>query len=626
MPAWKRRAYVAVLTAVILGSLGSVALELATLWVPIDVPVEFEAGHPTEIVEVSDDVDGIEPGDRIVAVDGWGVDAGSLGDTRRRFAEAGLRNRRGPWTFTLEDSLGESPRRVEVALEADRDLWGDLFSAGISLPGILAGALGLLVLGARDRAAGVERFVVLCIASGLPLLVMALPVLVRGLYFPLWANASSLSGWYLLGFLLWPLVFGHALIRFLHDFLDSGPEERARFPSPPIPRLLGWVLRVGLALMVVLTGVAVVAPDADVPGTPFEVLDFGLAMTVLVSIGSFVAFAVVWMVGATRTVLALIRARRPAIEGDPEAAQRLRVALLGFKVGAVAFGAVLGMILVGVVSAFTAGILDVLVGGPDERMEFSTPEALGVAVAFVGWASLFLALSAPFVGIGMAVLRRGLWNVDLIASRTMVASFLGFGFVGVWAVADELLEAVVPGDFALAGPVVAGLVVAGVRAPVTRAVRRRFFPESLGFPEAVARATRRLAAVDARPGERTTEDAARLLDAILREEIGADPVGVVTRAAGEVTVTWTRPVDGLPSSHALVGVLDALHEDPVPVRTDAGPFLAVPVGVGEVHTAALLGPRGGGRLYDSSERRLLGLLLAPVGRLFENGPGDSGSR
>lgn len=634
MPTWKRRAYVGALLAVIVGSLAAMALELATLWVPIDLPVELEAGHPTEVVEVSEGVEGIEPGDRIVAIDGWGVQAGTLGETRRRVAEAGLRNRRGPWVFTVEDSAGANPRNVTVALRADRDLWGDLLGAAIMLPGVLAGALGLLVLGARDRAPGVERFVVLCLTGGLPLPVMSLPLLARGPLLPLWADASPASGWYVLGFLLWPLLFGHALIPFLHDFLESGPEDREEFPSPPIPRVLGWLLRVGLALVLVLTGVAAVAPEAIVPGTPFEALDFGLVIAVAASIVPVVVFAAFWIVRATRSVLALIRARRPVVEADPEAVQRLRIAILGFKVGAVAFGMVLSLIAAVLAGAFIAGFLDEILGEPDGTLDLSPPEALVVAGAALGWASLFLALSAPFLGIGLAVLRRGLWNVDLIASRTMVASFLGFGFVGVWALADELLEAVVPGQFALAGPVLAGVVVASVRAPISRAVARRFFPESLGFPEAVARATRRLAAVDAPPAGRAGGEAGRargdhaaaLLANVLRQEIGADPVGVVTRVHGTTQVHWTRTVDGAPAPPELIRVLDALGDDPVPLRTDAGPFLAVPVGVGDVHIAALLGPRGNGRLYDASERRLLSLLLAPAGRLFEGRAGGPESR
>ncbi|MEQ9398109.1 MAG: hypothetical protein RJQ04_02985 [Longimicrobiales bacterium] len=602
MPAWKRRAYVGLLWLVVVGNLLAVGLETASLWMPTELPMDIGVGRVAGVGEVTDPDLDIRPGDDVVAIDGRGVDAGSREFTRSRYREAALRSGRGPWTLTVVDSTGRTPRNVPVALQRRPDVVDDLGSSALLLPAILAGILGLLALRARERDPSVERFVVLCLVSGLPLGAFALLLAWRTLLWPLLTEGMSLSGWFLLGFALWPFVFGHALIRFLHDFLGADADERERFPVPPLSRLLGWLLRIGLAGVVGLTVVAAVAPDTPLPGAPdpesFLLLDFGLVMTVGLSVASLVVYLAVWLVRATRTVLALIRHRQPVLSRDPEAAQRVRAAVLGIRVGALSFGGVLAMVATLLASAFAAGALEAM------DVDLMAPDAVALAAGVLGWALLFLALAAPFLGVGLAVLRQGLWDVDLIASRAAVGSILGVGFVGMWAVADELLEAAVPGQFELAGPILAGVAVAALRAPVSRAVQARFFPDGLDFPDLLASAARRLGAAD------TTAPTA--VAGILHNALGASPAGLVRRASdGSVSVAWAGSDGRWPEGPAFAPLFET-EADSVEVRTDQGPLLALPLEGASGRAVVLLGPRAGRGLYGREERRLLVILLAPL--------------
>ncbi len=178
----------------------------------------------------------------------------------------------------------------------------------------------------------------------------------------------------------------------------------------------------------------------------------------------------------------------------------------------------------------------------------------------------------------------------------------------MWAVADEAVEAMVPGGLAAAGPVIAGLTVAGIQGPLSGWLRRRFGSSGEALPDALARASQRLGS--------SSDDPAAVLGRALAGEVGATPVAVVTPSSSRAAVAWSSPDwEGLPEP-VLDRVLDALESDPaVPVRTDAGPFLAAGIGRDPVRAAVLLGPRNGA-LYGRDERKMIAVMLGPTAHLF----------
>lgn len=558
MPTRKRNAYVAALLLAIAGILATVVLEVASLWVPTELAFDVQDNHPDEIVSVADSTTGLRPGDRIVAIGGLGVAGGSRTDIVARFGAAARAAGRGPYEMTVTDSMGEAPRRVVVTPTLVESPGDDLVSVLFLLPALLAAGMGLLALGARTRDPSVERFVGLCLVAALPVLLLAFPV-------------------------TWE-----------------------RYPAPPVPRVMAALAGIGLVVVLGLAGLAAVQRwtplfnGAEWMPDPAESASVVFAV-VIVSLGLFTLW---WLYRALRSVLGLTRAGRGA--SDPEVRLKLRWAVLGLRTGAFAFAGILTAAVLLIVGAFVFGFLEatgVVAGDGDGGLTITGAPA--VAFSVTASACFFLALAAPFAGIGLSVMRQGLWNVDLIASRTALVSLLGVGFVGVWAVADELIEALVPGQLALAGPILAGAAVASVRVPLSRFVRRALFPDAVDVPEAVERSAHRLAA---RPEEARAVGA---LASVLHEELGADPVAVIRRDPdGSARAEWTGSIGPALTSAQLGEVMRALPPRGLTVRTDAGPFVALPMGA---DAAALIGPLPDGRPPDGEGRRMLGVMLAMAG-------------
>ncbi|MEQ9398112.1 MAG: hypothetical protein RJQ04_03000 [Longimicrobiales bacterium] len=595
MPPWKRRVYRGLLVLSLVGATVAGVAILLTAAVPSDLP--FALGHDDGIVDPDPD-SGLRNGDRILAVDGRALHDGD-GFTSR-YKDIARWAGRGPWSFTVADSAGGAPRHVEVEASTP-GLGAVLFSLTFLAPSFLVAGVGLLALGARGGRPSVEPFVQLCLVACLPWTVIGLSHSLQLLAFPLTQAVADRPPPVALFFVAWPLAFVHTLISFLHRFPEPDPDLAETYPSPPVPRLVGVLVGLGLVYALGLAVAAYVRPDAAWVDP--------LVLQVLVSV-PLVVFVPFWLYRASRNAVALVRQRRNAEGLDPDARQRTRLAVLGLRVGVLAFTGFLGLQLLGLLLGMAGGLADALRPG-DPVHDFFVQEA-GAVLGMVGAGLIFVALTGPFAGIGLAITRQGLWDVDLIASRATVVSLLGVGFVGLWAVADELLEAVVPGQFELAGPVLAGLAVAGLRAPLTRAVERRFFPDSAAFHEAVARASRALGRMSP-----TEADARATTAGVLHEELGASPVGVAGLSAdGSVRCDWAAPGSGVPTDDQLRPALDAVQGQPVILRTDHGLFLGTPIDTAGGPTLVLLGPRSGGRMYDRDERRLLSVMLAPLGRVL----------
>lgn len=599
MPVWKRRTYQGLLVLSLVGTgVGAVGAVLAATALPAGVP--FAIGLHEQVTEPMGG-SGLREGDRIVAIDGRALPAES--GYVRRFRELARQAGRGPFVLTVTDSAGGAPRHVAVEA-ATPGLGAVLFSLTFLVPSFLVGVVGLLALGARGGRPSVEPFVQLCLVACLPWTVIGLSHSLQLLAFPLTQAVADRPPPAALIFVAWPLVFVHTLIGFLHRFPERDPDLAEAYPSPPVPRLVGVLVGLGLVFAPGLAVTAYVRPDA--PWADVGVLHVLVTMPLVV----FVPF---WLLRASRNAVALVRQRRNAEDLEPDARQRTRLAVLGLRVGVLAFTGFLGLQILGLLLGMTGGLIDAW--RPGDPVHDVLVQEAGAVLGMVGAGLIFVALTGPFAGIGLAITRQGLWDVDLIASRATVVSLLGVGFVGLWAVADELLEAVVPGQFELAGPVLAGLAVAGLRAPLTRAVERRFFPDSVVFHEAVARASRALGRMSP-----TEADARATTAGVLHEELGASPVGVASLTPdGSVQCDWAAPDSGVPTCDQLRPALEALTPEPVILRTDHGLFFGTPVDTARGPTLVLLGPRAGGRMYDRDERRLLSVMLAPLGRVL-SGP------
>lgn len=615
MAPWKRRAYVVALLGSLVLLVVLLVAELSSIVLPSELPFDVESGHPDEIHSVDDPLLDLAPGDRIVAIDGLGIAAGSRNAIRERYRVAAHRSGRGPYTLTATDSVGANPRHVVVSLRSEDGPWDDLASATLFLPGLLALTIGLLALGARERDPSVEWFVQLCLVAGVPLVVLALPSVLLELVAPLLRLDPPGGGWIFAVSVAWPLLFGHALIRFLHVFIDAAPELRARYPSPPVPGVVGFIAVSSAIVLAVLTVAAFLDPDLPgLLGGEFGTLaESGVLITVAIVLPTGVIFVLWWLERATRSVLGLVR-EGAAVE-NAELRQKLRLALLGLRTGAVSFATLLVVTIGGSAILIALGIAESIKEareGASASFGFTVALEWGVSALFL--VALLLALSAPFVGIGLAVTRQGLWDVDLIASRATVASLLGLAFVAVWALADEVLEAFVPGRFALAGPLLAGLMVASVRAPLSRLVRRRLWPGAVDVPTAIVRAARRLA----EPGGEA--DPAGRIARTLHEEVGANPVAALHRDTdGRGVASWSGADGGRLSTEHVQQVLEhpaLANAEPtgLEIRSDLGPLLALPLGDGRA--AVLIGPLPSGRLCDADERRLLAAMLAPAGLLL----------
>jgi hypothetical protein len=545
--------------------------------------------------------------ERILAVDSVRVLDRSHPEKDALRAVRALPSAHGSVTLTvqpLDSASGSEPFQRTLVPRRDGPL-DFLGSGGLGVLLVLMGGMGLLALGARAEGAGPRRFVLLCLAGSLPLLVdvpsewnsVSQPLV--GLF--LGGNSFlDRSGLVPVLLLLWPLVFGWALLSLLYVVPTDEPELRERFPMPEPPASLLWGARIGLVLAVGLLGLVLWGPD----GRLWQGVQ---AVGWLVETGVILAatlYAFSWVAQTTRRVRGLVRLRRAQVHEAGDLGRRAQLALAGVDVGVKAF---LGFLAIGFVIIATSVTLDLLWPGANgPAMKAAVVSVLNPLFAGV----LIVAVGAPFLGTGLAVLRGGMWDVDLVAYRTALYSLFGVVFFLVWVGVDQAVEALVPGGLVGAGPVLAAVTVAGLQGPLARLVRRRINPGADDFEDVVERAAHRLGTLA--PGASSCE----VLAETLAEELGCPSVSVLKRDGERwLHVGGTAdPASTLRLTSTLGPVLAEAAQ--VVVRTDAADLLAIRLGGPDGAVGAVLLTARDGRPYTADQRRMLSVMLAPTASLL----------
>lgn len=643
MRPWARRLYQVVLVGLMAAGLVVAGLQAAMLLVPRDYGFAFFGGQTLLVTNVDrTDVD-LREEDRVVTVEGVRVDSvprdpsackggsayavgcriGAImaGHPRVAFAPPdstplsrvrGVLHRKGGGDLTLVvERVGDDQAATthEVVVSPRRRRWfstvGDAF---LGLLIVFVGLLGLMALQARTESPAVARFVQLCVAVGMPLVLINLWGATTAFFRPLSALAATLSPWTIASLLvtsaLWAFFFGSTLLRFLHVFPVREARYAEEYPVPTPSRGLRWLL--GLILVVVVT----LPPSLRLFGVqrlPAPVgLPFMLSLMFVLLV--VVSLLPTWIVQTATRVFRLSHLRASDVDPRTDEGQQARLVLFGIRAGVLSFL----IIIVAVVLFGAVGVLTSVEPAPEGHLDAAD-------LAFQGLVDLLyiLGIAAPFVGIGLAVTRRRLWDVDLVAQRASLISTLGVLFFVLWIAIDQGLGAVLPsGAIPGLGPLLAGTGVALAQAPLSRALTRRFFPTAADVGEALENVSGRLLAAD------SAEPGARRVGHVLADELRCDRAAVFARNEdGAFRSAW-HAWEGNPPAGVAAALASALgSRATVTARTDDGPVLAVRVGPPRAFPAmVVLGPRAGGRFYSAQDRRMLTLLLAPLGPILAPRP------
>ena len=354
LPATKRIALVTGLVTALVLALGDLILAVLLAVVPMTVPFDVDGMEdPPEVSSVAHESVDARPGEEIVRIGGLNPsDSAGVGLEE---VIASLRGNKSV-DLVLRDRDGSDERSVQIALV--REHWfpalGEVLWALVVAS--IAG-LGLVVLRARAQHPSVGRFVVLCLVATLPMATLdTVENLVR-VWNP-WA-IWGLDAWMVLSFLVlvvWPILFGWAILRFLHVFPSPLSEIEDRFSLPPWIRHRQWfVWTIGVGL--VLAAVGFMAEGALASAA----LGIALVLGVL-GILYLVPFAWIrWMIRAAVRAYRLAQHRLASAQAGE--VQQLRLTFAGVRLGAVLFLTLL--LLVVPLSIFVGAA-----GGPGQQVVF----------------------------------------------------------------------------------------------------------------------------------------------------------------------------------------------------------------------------------------------------------------
>jgi hypothetical protein len=492
-----------------------------------------------------------------------------------------------------DDGWGPPVVELPVEIGLRRTPWREAMTAIAYRLGILFVLLeGFLALRAKSRDVALPRFVLLCLLFAVPA-----PLFLMGSWSRVVEPALAVVG---VAFALPMLLVGvgvtlavalayvflGSFLRLLHVFPSDEPELAGRFPVP--------LLIPGIA--VIATGVWAVPLYPVMWGPPvrFTLLRYSAALVTLLLIAATLLFII--------RIIRLAKAQA-GLERDLEGSGKARIALFGIKYGFLMLALAL--------------VLSMMPRGYTTAMPWTV--TLDNSLTLIRDLLIPIGLIAPFVGFFIAIVGRGLWEVDLIVKRTTVYSALTFLFVIAYLFLDVSVENLVPaGLFGvgllndLAAAALAGGLVAVSQRWVTGGLSRRFFPESIGFDRAIEEVSEDVATAEpgASPGEYLGE---RLATAL-----GANPCAVLVRIGEDLFRKVWSAGETTPTALVAAAASTALDTNPsAVVMTDDGPVLAARIGRGEAYPGLLLlGPRPNGRFYTTEERRLLTPLLNQAAMLL----------
>ena len=495
-----------------------------------------------------------------------------------------------------EDGWGPPVMEVPLEITLMRPPWREALVAIAYRAAILFVLLGgILALRAKSRAVALPRFLLLCLLFSLPAVPSlaaswarwADPALAFGREIAMVVIAFALPAM-LVGAIL-VLVFLGAFLRLLHVFPSRDPELARRFR---VPRVLPAIAVGSIVLFAVIWSMALRGVSRS------SALILAGAIPVLL-----LTYLVVILVLIVR-ILRLAKAQA-AIERDAEGSEKRRMALFGVKYGF--------LILT------LAIVLSIMPRGYTTAMPWTV--TLDNSLTFIRDLLIPIGLIAPFIGFFLAILGRGLWDVDLIVKRTTVYSVLTGLFVVLLLALEVTAENVLPGrlfgvawiDDLTVAALATGLVAVSHRW-IKTGLTRRFFSESVNFDRAIEEVSEDMATPD------SESSPAKYLGQRLTAVLSANPCAVLVRLGENLFRKVWSTNETVPVSLVAGAASTALETNPSAiVMTDEGPILAARIGKGEQYPGLLLlGPRRGGRFYTSEERRLLTPLLNQAALLLKS--------
>jgi hypothetical protein len=453
---------------------------------------------------------------------------------------------------------------------------------------------GLLALRARSGDVATPRFVVVCVLWGL------LEILGFSWHWLAWRTPLlvgtpmdwlSRQAW--LAFVLIPGILC-AFLWFLQAFPDTDQVLPRRF-RVPAKGLVACTLMFPGAIFVHWLS------RSESTLTPLFTLGVGLPLLIAFGAAFAVGMVLVFTVPVRIVWLAVDRVRRE------KAAEELGQARMVLYTIAIGFTLFIITWLSEFAFAASAG------SSAYELQRRPIIAALGAVSA--------LAMGLPFLGVLLAMIRRGLWDVDLIVKRATLYSGLTVVFVLAWLSLDVTIERLVPAGILglgwlndLGATALAAGVVAVSQRWVANTVTRRFFPESERLDRVVADISEELGSLA------KGSSPAGALGQRLSEALGPTPCIVLVRRNDNLFARDWGSASDPPTAllaGAAVGALE--HQASTVVTTDAGPVLVSRIGKSESYPGLLiLGPREGGLFYNREERRLLSLLLNHAASLFRS--------
>lgn len=483
-----------------------------------------------------------------------------------------------------EDGWGPPIMEVPLEITLMRPSWREALVAIAYRAAILFVLLGgILALRAKSRAVALPRFLLLCLLLGL----LAVPFLAAS--WARWADPALAFGREIaigvtvfvpavLVSAILVLVFLGAFLRLLHVFPSREPELARRFR---VPRVL---LAIAVGSIVVFAVILSMVLRGEWSGP--------------IPVGAIPVLALTYLVVILVLIVRILRLAKAqaAIERDAEGSEKGRMALFGVKYGFL----ILTLCIV----------LSIMPRGYSTAMPWTV--TLENSLTFIHDLLIPIGLIAPFIGFFLAILGRGLWDVDLIVKRTTVYSVLTGLFVVLLLALEVTAENVLPGHlFGVAwidGLTVAALatgLVAVFHRWIKIGLTRRFFSESVNFDRAIEEVSEDMATPD------SESSPAKYLGQRLTAVLSANPCAVFVRLGENLFRKVWSTNETVPVSLVAGAASTALETHPSAiVMTDEGPILAARIGKGESYPGLLLlGPRRGGRFYTSEERRLLTVLL-----------------